>query len=722
MAPSPERVEIFFRFAFGGVSQGYICIAWRDRKTKKFTEKFVEHGNWKQIYELIEEHYTRADMWYCPHVFGKQQRNKQYVLATPSAWSDLDECEPENLLLTPNITVESSPGRYQALWLFAEQVDPFQAEQFSKRIAYFHSEDGADKSGWDLTQLLRIPYTFNFKRSQDAPDQVVIVGTKPDHLYTAAEFSVYPPISDEALLSIPLPDDVDKLNPHDILNKRRNVITPIAWHYIDHEPKNDWSSALWALENALIESGLSREEVFVIAREAKCNKYERDGRSDMLLWREVCRAFSQAEKTVVPRLSTTGPDADELLTDEERVTVFNNPGLVEEYIEWASTLGDAAAQYHIAGAFTILSAILAGNVKLPTSFGTVTPNLWFMILASTTLTRKTTSMDIAMDLLSEVEDDAILATDGSIEGLFAGLAARPNKPSIFLRDEFSGLLEAIAKKDYMAGMAEMLTKLYDGKYQKRILRKEVIEVRDPILIMLAGGIKGRIYELLNFDAVASGFLPRFLFITAEADISRLRPVGPPTMTTSNARNVLIAKLRNLYQHYHQFQELVINGKKIVRDKRWEATMTDEAWARYNKLEAQLLSMAQESDAPEIMTPTFDRLAKSTLKAALLIAAARQRTDEVVVSVDDICHAIFYAQQWVKYATEVMSNVGLTAFEKQVNAIVADVAREPGMARGTVMRKYRLNARDADQVLTTMEQRGMIRSVKEGKAVRIYAND
>src|SRR5688500_8562350 len=106
-----------------------------------------------------------------------------------------------------------------------------------------------------------------------------------------------------------------------------------------------------------------------------------------------------------------------------------------------------------------------------------------MILADTTLTRKTTAMDMAMSLLREVDDDVILATDGTVEGLMQAISTRPGRPGIFWKDEFSGLLEAMRKKDYMASMAETLTNLYDHKYQKRQLRKEVIELREPVLLM-----------------------------------------------------------------------------------------------------------------------------------------------------------------------------------------------------------------------------------------------
>jgi len=50
-----------------------------------------------------------------------------------------------------------------------------------------------------------------------------------------------------------------------------------------------------------------------------------------------------------------------------------------------------------------------------------------------------------------------------------------------LRDEFSGLLDQMTKKDYLSGMAELLTKLYDCKMQKRVLKSGIVEVRNPRL-------------------------------------------------------------------------------------------------------------------------------------------------------------------------------------------------------------------------------------------------
>jgi hypothetical protein len=318
-----------------------------------------------------------------------------------------------------------------------------------------------------------------------------------------------------------------------------------------------------------------------------------------------------------------------------------------------------------------------------------------------------------------VDPDAILATDGSIEGLFTSLSMRPGRPSIFLRDEFSGLLDSITKKDYYAGMAETLTKLYDGKFQKRVLRKEVIEVRDPVLIFFAGGIKTRIMSLLNYEHVASGFLPRFVMISAESDVNRLRPLGPPTDESIGFRNSLVQRIGKLASHYHASGHVAVEGKVINTQRVFGARLTQEAWERYNKFEQDLLEGGLGSDRSDILTPTFDRMAKSGLKAATLIAASRKLADEVVVEVGDLVKAFYYIEQWRPFTTEVVNGLGKTIHERQLELIHGAIERKPGILRSQLMRTYHLSSRDTDAILLTLDQRGQITRTRTGRTERLY---
>ena len=436
---------------------------------------------------------------------------------------------------------------------------------------------------------------------------------------------------------------------------------------------------------------------------------------------EICRAFVAYQERV-NAVMFPGAVVSDLMTPEEEELASQQEGFVEEYIEWASSLGDAATQYHQAGAFTILSALLSGRVTLPTSYGPVVPNLWFMILGDTTLTRKSTAMDIATDLLEEVDPDAILATDGSVEGLMQGLSTRPKRPSIFLRDEFSGLLEMITKKDYYAGMAEVLTKLYDGKMQKRILRKEEITVRHPILLILAGGIRNRVQGLLTHEHVSSGFIPRFIFVTAESDTSRLQPLGPPTVKDLGNRDLLLARMEALVNHYGQSRTVHIKarGESVQENVQTSAQLTPEAWQRYNELEAALVQSGLESEKPELMTPLFDRLSKNTLKAAVLISAARHVGKEgVTVEVIDILHAIRYCKQWRAYAIEVVNGIGKTSYERDLERILTAIIKRPGISRSQLMQSYHLTSQSANQTFDTLIQRGQISMSRTPSGGQIY---
>lgn len=720
-----SKRKLFFQMAFGQ-SSGFVCLASMPHGKKGITEEFFQYPEeLDQMLERINRLYMGNNIYFCPQLLNTKRRKKENIKECSNAWADLDTCPPEQMLIPATISVESSPGRYQALWVFEHPVEPEEAEDVSKRIAYHHAEQGADRSGWDLTQLLRVPFTYNYKYGQGGIEVPMVKPIDANRLrYRLEDFEEYPQAAGFTFNELPFPESeaLANLNADDILQRYRLKLNPIVWSLHQTVPDDDWSKPLWNLQMALFEAGMTREEVFIVTSESKCNKYARDQRDPQLLWKEVCRAFTKSEENSGIIFPSSYSESA-LLTDEERTANDANPGFVERYIEWARGLGDAAWQYHQAGAFTALSSLLAGTVRLPTSYGTILPNLWFMILADTTLTRKSTAMDIAMDLIMEIDADSVLATDGSIEGLLTSLSTRPGRPSIFLRDEFSGLLEAMTKKDYMAGMPELLTKLYDGKMMKRILRKETIEVKEPVLIMLTGGIKSKITSLLTFEQVSSGFMPRFIFITAESDVTRLKPLGPPTEIDIGNREAIKQELLDIHAHYNPPMQTVVTPTAVTFPTRkiWNAELTPDAWERYNKLEAQMLQAGVEHDHPEIMTPTYDRLSKSTLKASVLVAASRQRGPEgVTVELADLLKAIGYCERWREYVKEVMNNVGKGTVEKQLDTIFSAIQKREGVSRSVIMQNYHLSARDANQVFDTLEQRGLITRSKVGRTEMLFA--
>jgi hypothetical protein len=94
------------------------------------------------------------------------ERGRAYETALPShwLWADLDEVDPavgaRALGLLPSLAWESSPGRWQALWRLRAACKPKLVEKVNAALTYAL---GADLGGWDLTQVLRLPGTRNYK-------------------------------------------------------------------------------------------------------------------------------------------------------------------------------------------------------------------------------------------------------------------------------------------------------------------------------------------------------------------------------------------------------------------------------------------------------------------------------------------------------------------------------------------------------------------------------
>jgi hypothetical protein len=708
-------LQDFFAGAYGPTS-GLMCIASR-RPQGKFTEQFFSYPD--ELAGAITYLKSKAhteNVYFCPQLLKERKRIKANVGMVCSIWADLDDCNPDLLKVAPSLSILTSPGRYQAIWTLTEPVPGEEAEAVARKIAYGHSGEGSDKSGWDLTQLLRIPGTFNHKYSTDeGPPRVSIVDWDPDRKYPINAFDVYQQVQGYEYLDVPFPEFILEKG-EEILERYRFRLNGAAFTtFFRLNEESDRSTALFRLEMYCLEAGMQLSEVFQVCRDSVVNKFDKD---QILLWKDVCRAKAKFDDNL---RVTTLPPADEIsiLSDNEKELVRGLPPcFIDRYIDWAKRVGDAAEQYHVAGAFIALSSLLAGSLKLPTSFGTISPNLWFLILADTTLTRKSTAMDLAMDIVMEIDEEILMATDGSLEGLMTALSARDNIPSVFLRDEFTGLIEQMHKKDYMAGMPEFLAKLYDGKTMKRLLRKEEIKVRNPRLIIFGGGIKSKMMRIVHSEHIESGFLPRFVIITAMSDISKVKPLGPPNEQNSTGRADIIAELRKISAAFPSQIPVTKDGKVVgVSREPTEISMSTDAWVRFNELDQTLTQIGLDAgDLSESLVPMNARLSMSILKCAMLIAASRSGGHPVVISKHDLLKAASFGDSWRRYAQDVVVNVGKGELERKIGTILHAIQKKGSHPRSRLMQAYHLSAREMTEIENTLVNRGLITRGGEGRAV------
>lgn len=717
----------FFEYLFGE-QKGYICIATgtpTDGKKDKFDQSFFRWPNDKEEVTLFIEGAKNKNIWYGINLLDSPERIKANCLPTDLIWADLDTCNPEIVEPKPQLVIETSTDRFQAIWRVDDKMQPELAEEYSRRIYNKYKTHGVD-SGWALTKLLRVPFTRNFKYG--SMPKVRLLRADEDVI----NVSLFENLVIEELAEsedTELPDLTELPGAEFVIYEYRFALSKTKFKslFFDEPTGDDWSAAIWQLINICLEVGMSREECLTVSASAKCNKYARDNRPIRHLWADVIKASTQndAFNAIVGNLDEELIHFPELINDDERALIERS--FIDDYVDWASAVTDASKEYHELSGCILLSAMLADKVHLSTqSNPRIVPNLWGLVLGESTLTRKTTAMDMAMSFVMEHDPALILATmDSSVEGMFTALSERSEKVSIYYRDEVTGFFDAMNSKSYLAGMDTTMTKLYDSpEILTRQLRKETISVRRPLFIFFGGGILERVHQVVDQQMFFSGFMPRFLVVSGEVDMNKVQWIGPPLHKNStNPRDKIKNALGDMLEIYQATSvKSMLFGQEVTRTREIEVDMTDDAWAKMREIEQKLVLCANSSNLSLVALPTFTRLSTSLLKLAMLITCSRKEPNSdsiVTVELKDILHAASFIQRWSVYTVDLMSNVGKTTSERELQRVLSLIRDKPGLTRAELMRRFHMQALNAKITFQTLEERGQIIVKQSGRGYRIY---
>jgi len=153
---------------------GYLALftARREGSAQRVVDPETTYYSWPEEarqaagYALAESSKGR-EVYFCANLLTDKRRVKAAAAPVLALWADGDGARVPPHLPQPTAVVASSPGRDHFYWSLTQAVAPQKAEELNKRLAYAM---GADKSGWDLGQLLRVPGTRNFKY----PDHPVV--------------------------------------------------------------------------------------------------------------------------------------------------------------------------------------------------------------------------------------------------------------------------------------------------------------------------------------------------------------------------------------------------------------------------------------------------------------------------------------------------------------------------------------------------------------------
>lgn len=277
----------------------------RDRSDKR-GPSFRWPNDRAEIRTYLESHLAAEhDVYWCPSLFEFPARRSDLAMDEHCLWADLDEVDPREIRdYPPTIAWESSPDRYQALWIASD--GDFQGASWpgneNQRLTYLL---GADPSGWDTTQLLRLPGWPNFK-----PDRVEANGGKAPRgkllwsagqTYVISDFTDLPEVRGavSSELTEALEAEIDSVDRHKALARLKIKLNHTARELLAaREVTGDRSGQMWYLMRCLADVGATVTEIVAIVRPTVWNKFA--GRAD-----EMKRLIAEASKAVASRSEET---------------------------------------------------------------------------------------------------------------------------------------------------------------------------------------------------------------------------------------------------------------------------------------------------------------------------------------------------------------------------------------------------------------------------------
>lgn len=305
--PSVRQQYLLLKEIWGtDVEPGYVFLPWipgelapTSRRGESFKNgpafAWPPSDDGEMIKRHLKEH-QKDDLYFTPATFVDMNRSKEEIGLERALWADLDETDPRQMKgYQPTIAWESSPGRYQAVWLFRTAMPgASNPGDLNQRLTY---HIGADHSGWDATQLLRVPGSKNHKRSVEGEQGYLLFRESPRPNWK--DFYDLPPVPKreaEDVDLIILEEKVNRVDLSKVKAKIRKKVKRYVWELIhaDDVGDNDRSTVIWQISREMADHGCAIEEIIAILRDSPWNKYEDRSDGDLKhLARDASKAIAE---------------------------------------------------------------------------------------------------------------------------------------------------------------------------------------------------------------------------------------------------------------------------------------------------------------------------------------------------------------------------------------------------------------------------------------------
>lgn len=397
-------------------------------------------------------------------------------------------------------------------------------------------------------------------------------------------------------------------------------------------------------------------------------------------------------KSQAAALAAYTSDADLRAAKVRMGEALPDEGWLHDYLSAVTPLTDAPVEFHLAAGLSAAAATL-GNVRWAESWDQrVYPHLWTVLVAPSSFWRKSTSINSAERLLRDSAPSTLLPSDFSREKFLRILSEKP--AGMLTLKEFGGFLAALGR-DYMGGMKENLTELYDGPdVFVRSLQSGEITVRQPAITILAATTLDWLESRITDGDLRGGFLARFLFVTAK------QKATPKALTAAMHPVTRLGLQRGLNELFER------PGGKVELQQP-AAEMLD-AWIF--GWEDEVGRTNHRSDLSGFAV----RLQSYALKFAMIYRASNTvgQDDRSDLVLDEQCvrQAIAYCRVlWANVAGLIDDEIATTREAKELRRLVSIIGA--GVTRSDALKLSKMRARDFDDYLRALVDSGQVTSDK-----------
>jgi len=358
------------------------------------------------------------EVYFCTHLLSRPRRIKENAAPVLTLWGELDGVPVPNGELKPTAVAESSVGHYHVYWRLDSTIPPEKAEELNRRLA---QKVGADPSGFDLTQILRVPGTTNFKY-EDRP-QVRVVEIS-DTSYSPREL-------DELLPNIEEPGA--EHDPEEGEEEPPVVLSPEAlkvWRgekpkYREDNGKLNRSATLLHIGRVIFDAGGNRLAVVEGVRERDealgYNKYSSNRDSGQREYERIWEKLTAEGRNTHATFTTRAEEQPQHAWPEMDVAAYR--GVFGRIVEAVSphTEGDDVAV--LTGAIVALGSAMGRGPYIQIGATKHRANLFIAHVGQTAKGRKGSAWNPVKDIMHSVDkywtEHRILSGLSSGEGLIS---------------------------------------------------------------------------------------------------------------------------------------------------------------------------------------------------------------------------------------------------------------------------------------------------------------